>query len=120
MSDRGLTRGDIDTAAWHSARMDVDVSNLLNSNAFDVIGWRDHPDLLLIRKPTKDDLHKRQGWGTRFWLIRFALAAHLGIDPEARTSAAAARAWGANWEDVGNTVGLSRQGAQQRYKLKPA
>lgn len=112
---RGLTKADIDTAEWHTARMDEEVSNLLTTNAIDVIGWQDQASLLLTRRPTANDLKKRQPWGVRFWLVRFALAARLGIDPEARKSATAARAWGARWADVGETIGMTRQGAQQRY-----
>lgn len=112
---RGLTTEDIDTAEWHSARMDEEISKLLTSNAIDVIGWQDQAALLLTEQPTASDLKRRQPWGVRFWLVRFALAARLGIEPEARRSATAARAWGARWADVGETIGMTRQGAQQRY-----
>ena len=112
---QGLTKADIDTAEWHSARLDGEVSNLLTTNAIDVIGWQDQTSLLVIEQPTASDLNRRQPWGVRFWLVRFALAARLGIDPEARKSAAAARAWGARWADVGEVIAMTRQGAQQRY-----
>ncbi|WP_434158703.1 hypothetical protein C5142_16345 [Rhodococcus sp. BGS-1C] len=112
---RGLTREDIDTSDWHSTRMNEEVATMLTSNAIDVIGWQDQAALLLIETPASDDLKKRQPWGMRFWLVRFALAARIGVEPEARRSAAAARAWGARWADVGEAVGMSRQGAQQRY-----
>lgn len=112
---RGLTPSDIDTAEWHSARMNDEISNLLTNNAIDVIDWNDQASLLLIQRPSASDLKKRQASGVRFWLVRFALAAQLGITPEAKKSAEAARAWGARWADVGETIGLTRQGAQQRY-----
>lgn len=112
----GLTESDIATADWHTARINDEVSNLLTANAVDIIGWRDDIALLLTPTPASGDLKKRQAWGVRFWLMRFALAARLGIAPEAQRSADAARAWGARWADVGNAIGMTRQGAQQRYR----
>lgn len=112
----GFTEDEVYNVAQHAVSVEVDVSNLLNARALEVIDWQDSPDLLQARTPSEGDLKRRQSWGARFWLTRFALAAHLNIEPEARSSAAAARAWGASWEDVGSTVGLSRQSAQQRYQ----
>lgn len=116
MALTGLSEDEIKNIAWHSASFELDVSNLLSAKAFDIISWKDSPDLLLKQKPSENDRKKRQGWGLRFWLTRFALAAHLTIDTEARLSAAAARAWGARWSDVGETIGITAQGAQQRYR----
>lgn len=115
MNRTGLTDDAVKNIAWHSASLELDVSHLLSSKAFDIIEWEDDPALLSKKRPTKTDLKKYGEYGIQFWLTRFALAAWLTIDSEAKTSATAARAWGARWIDVGDTIGMSRQGAQQRY-----
>ena len=116
MTRTGLSDDEIHNIAWHSASFELDVQNLLDSKAMDIIGWSENPAFLLRKTPRPVDLRKRQDAGVRFWLTRFALAAHLTIDTEARVSAAAARAWGARWSDVGATIGITAQGAQQRYR----
>lgn len=118
MTITGLTEDEIRNVSWHSASFELDVRNLLDAKAMDIIGWDQNPALLLRTQPREVDIRKRQQAGVRFWLTRFALAAWLTIDTEARISAHAARAWGARWTDVGATIGISRQGAQQRYQLR--
>lgn len=118
MTTTGLSADEIQNIAWHSASFELDVRNLLDSKAMDIIGWSENPAFLLRKTPRPVDMRKRQDAGVRFWLTRFALAAWLTIDSEARISADAARNWGARWADVGDTIGITAQGAQQRYRLR--
>lgn len=110
----GLSTDEIANIEWHCGVFTEEVSDVLSRKAFDIVGWMDDPAMLL-RKPSGAELAKRREMGVRFWLTRLALAKSVGLDDEARTSAAQARTWGARWADVGAAVKMSRQGAQQRF-----
>jgi hypothetical protein len=119
MKHAGLTDDELAEISTRLPTVERDIKRVLDSSALDIIEWDKSPSLIVKETPSDTDLRKRQSAGISFWLTRLVLAEHLKIDPEAKLSAHAARAWGAVWLDIGQAVGITLQGAQQRYRLRP-
>lgn len=75
--------------------------------------WRDY--LALTGSPHLAPRSPSRRVATDFFVARFCLAARADLDREAGISAAAAKVLGASWDTLGTTIGMTRQGVQQRW-----